>query len=488
MNSPLYISILLFLNFFPLLSYSQIAENITVVRPKEISDVLVNPGIGFTTFQRFNGDDLNPGRGWTEGFPIAYQEFDGSLENKDHPQTSIAYWRVYWRYLEPEQGNYRWDLIDQAIDSAMSRGQRMMLRVAPYGNGVVKEKDVPDWYRKIVGDNTDWEYNNPVNMWLVDPEDPRYVEHFGGLISEIGKHYDGHPGLEAVDLSIVGAWGEGAGSELLSERTYQGLINAYTDNFKRTPIIVLLMDEKTNGYARAQRDVGWRVDCIGDLGFWADEQNGWTHMYDFYPQSIINYGVSEDWRKSPVSLEICGTFLTWKEVHGYNEEQVKYIFDQTLKWHISSFNAKSSPVPPEWQPLVDEWLKKMGYRFVLRKFSYPSEVRGGDFLAFESWWENKGVAPCYTRYPLAVRLQNKNDSHVFLTVADIRTWLPGDVVFNDKIHLPKNIDSGKYRVQIALANNSSEMTVPVEGKIKLAIEGLTEDGWYDLGEIKIINE
>jgi len=33
-----------------------------IVRPKEIHDVLVNPGIGFTTFQRFNGDDLNPGR------------------------------------------------------------------------------------------------------------------------------------------------------------------------------------------------------------------------------------------------------------------------------------------------------------------------------------------------------------------------------------------------------------------------------------------
>jgi len=29
--------------------------------PKEIFDVLNNPGIGFMTFQRFNGDDLNSG-------------------------------------------------------------------------------------------------------------------------------------------------------------------------------------------------------------------------------------------------------------------------------------------------------------------------------------------------------------------------------------------------------------------------------------------
>lgn len=54
-----------------------------IVRPKEIDDVLTNPGMGFTTFQRFNGDELNSGVRWTEGFPIAYQEFKGSLKNKN---------------------------------------------------------------------------------------------------------------------------------------------------------------------------------------------------------------------------------------------------------------------------------------------------------------------------------------------------------------------------------------------------------------------
>jgi hypothetical protein len=33
----------------------------TAIHPKVISDVLVNPGIGFMTFQRFNGDSLNQG-------------------------------------------------------------------------------------------------------------------------------------------------------------------------------------------------------------------------------------------------------------------------------------------------------------------------------------------------------------------------------------------------------------------------------------------
>jgi len=55
-----------------------------------------------------------------------------------------------------------------------------------------------------------------------------------------------------------------------------------------------LMDKETNMYANFQIPVGWRVDCIGDIGFWADDQNGWSHMYDFYPQEIINAGVKND--------------------------------------------------------------------------------------------------------------------------------------------------------------------------------------------------
>ncbi len=105
-----------------------------VVKPAEIHDVLNNPGIGFTTFQRFNGDELNEGNGWTEGFPIVYQDFDGDLTNKNYPQTSIAYFRVYWRYLEPEPGQYNWPMIDKALRTAAERGQTLMLRIPPYGD------------------------------------------------------------------------------------------------------------------------------------------------------------------------------------------------------------------------------------------------------------------------------------------------------------------------------------------------------------------
>jgi hypothetical protein len=391
-NSTLHFKIFYLVIFLvwhmPFYSISQNSVKQVVIRPQEIDDVLLNPGMGFMTFQRFNGDTLNPGIGWTEGYPIEYQTFNGDITNKNYPSTTIAYWRVCWKFMEPEMKNYRWDMLDKALEVARSRGQTLIFRIAPYQGSV----DVPDWYREIVGPQMKWENSD---KWKIDHEDPRYVEYFGGMIRSLGERYDGHPDLEAVDLSIVGSCGEGGGLHTLSKITREALIDAYTESFRKTPLITLLTrGTEANMYANSKIHVGWRVDCIGDLGFWATEERDWNHMFDYYPIQMIKSNFQDSWKHSPVSFEICGTFLRWRDREGYGREEVKYIFDQTLKWHISSFNAKSSPVPEEWEDLVEDWLKKMGYRYVLRTFSYPEEVHRNGKLSYASWWENKGVAPC----------------------------------------------------------------------------------------------
>ncbi len=446
------------------------ATEIVTIRPTEIPDVLVNPGIGFTTFQRFNGDRLNDGLGWTEGFPIEYQPFTGTLTNKDHPLTSIAYFRVYWKFVEPEQGAYRWDLFDKALATARARGQSLMLRIAPYGTG--PEKDVPAWYRKLVT-GTEWEKKVPVEKWQVHPENPLYLKHYGKLIKELGARYDGHPDLELVDVSIVGAWGEGAGSEELTENTLKGLLDCYLDSFPQTPLVLQLKDERATRYALSKRPVGWRVDCLGDMGGFSKT---WSHMNDFYPQELIRTGMQEAWRTAPVTMEVCWVMQYWKN-QGWD---IDHIIDESLKWHISSFNAKSSAVPAGWWPQVNRWLTRMGYRFVLRKFTYPALVEIPGKLAFTSWWDNKGVAPCYRNFPLALRLKGADKAAVLTTDADITKWLPGDNLFDSSLTLPAGLPAGKYQLQLALLDPHTK-----QPKVKLAIEGRGDDGWYDLGKIEV---
>lgn len=456
------------------------AQKILTVKPHEIDDVLTNPGMGFMTFQRFNGDELNEGIGWTEGFPIEYQEFDGNIEMEEHPFTSIAYFRIYWRFLEPEEGQYQWEHFDKALKTARERKQQLLIRVAPYGTDL-PEKDVPDWFRVMVGDQ--YKNQSVVKHWQVDHENPLYIEHFGNLIREMGKRYDGHPDLDAVDLSIIGAWGEGEYTNLLSEETMKALVDIYVESFKHTPLIMQLSDLPSNQYGLSIANVGWRVDCLGDLGIWAEEQDGFNHMHDKYPQDIIRFGMQDAWKKAPVSLEVCSTIKGWKEKLGYDMDDVRYIIDESLKWHISSFNNKSSGIPAEWWPEINRWLKKMGYRFVLRKLTYPQSVSPNERLSFTTWWDNKGVAPCYKDYPLAFRLKKENDSHVLITEADIRDWLPGDNLYDDAVFIPPNISPGEYDLQIGIIDRRNSEPV-----IQLAIEGKDQDGWYTLGKIKIVHE
>ncbi len=460
----------------PARSYEQIedfaAQGIVRVIPKEIDSVLTNPGIGFTTFQRFNGDTLNNGLQWTEGKPIVYQPFKGSLANKGYPLTTIAYFRLYWRFLEPEKGTFNWGLIDQALRIAHERGQTLMLRVAPYGEGSSRENDVPDWYRAMVGPKNEWFTDSA--GWRVDPEDARYAKYYGGMIAALGEHYDGHPDLEAIDLSIVGFWGEGRGAALLSQPAREALVDAYTDHFKKTPLIALLTDKKTETYALSKAPIGWRIDCLGDLGGF---DKNWSHMYDYYPQGIINFGMQDAWKKGPVSLEVCWVMQKWKD-EGWD---INYIIDQSLKWHISSFNAKSSAVPKVWASQVNRWLNAMGYRFVLRKFTYPKEIQKGQNLSFTSWWENKGVAPLYKKeYCLAIRLYNNKHSIVRATDADINAWMPGDNLYDGTINLPYDIPAGEYSIEAGIVDRQTN-----EPKIKLAIAGRTNDGWYRLGTITV---
>lgn len=474
--------------------YAQEKSVLIKVKPKEIQDVLTNPGIGFTTFQRFNGDTLNSGDRWTEGLPIVYQNFDGDLNNKNYPQTTIAYFRVDWSFMEPEKEQYNWSMIDKALRTAAERGQTLMLRIAPYEAGV---KDVPSWYRTMVGK----EDKSRSAKWRIDPEDPRYVQYFGGFIKALGQRYDGHPDLESVDVSIVGYWGEGDGSHLLSDHTRLALLNCYLDNFKKTPLTfqplngdapdpgVLVKgtpiaaswpDGRNNGTGPQMRYLGYRMDCLGDMttDLWPEKH--WSHMTDIYPRDIVKSGMSEVWKKSPVTMEICYTFLHWLKTLKYDEKTVDYIFGEALKWHITSFNAKSCEVPKVWSPLVDKWLNKMGYRFVLRKFEYPSFVTRQGQLPFTSLWENIGVAPIYKDYKFAIRLKNSQRILVLPTCAELLNWLPGDIVDEETLYIPLDMPLGSYQLEVGIVS-----PVSYEPRVKLAISGRTDDGWYPVGNIEV---
>src|ERR1700730_17763233 len=107
-------------------------RNVVVVDPKEIQDVLVNPGMGITTFQRFNGQAPNPPMKWSEAGPV--KKLPQAAAKPDFPEASVSYCRWYWNVLEPEPGKFNWELVDLAIEEARGHGQKLAIRLMPYSN------------------------------------------------------------------------------------------------------------------------------------------------------------------------------------------------------------------------------------------------------------------------------------------------------------------------------------------------------------------
>lgn len=441
-----------------------------VIRPVEIQDVLVNPGMGIETFQRFQGQALYPTQRWSEVGPES--KVADASPAPDFPASSVAYVRWFWSQLEPAPGKYRWEIIDTALDEARRHHQKLDLRMMPYDN----RNPLPEWYRNSGARRANQPPDKDGAIWSPDASDPRYAGQWNALVRAAGARYDGHPWLDAVDISTVGYWGEGWGPYLPDWATQKALIDVYFEAFPRTPLLVNFDALPALKYA-AERGAGWRLDCWGDLGGQVDKS--FSHMLDRYPQQVVRAGIQNVWQRSPVSLETCGTPGSWKQ-RGYGVRELRYIFDQAIRWHVSTVNTKSTPLPPEWKGEFEEFQKRIGYRFILRRLEYPGAVRAGQMAAVHMWWLNAGCAPVYGDYALAVELRSSASHAVIRTAAEVKSWLPGDAVFDSSIYVPDSLPAGDYRFRVALVDARTG-----EPAIRLAIEGRQADGWYDLGAIHV---
>jgi len=323
--------------------------------------------------------------------------------------------------------------------------------------------------------------------WVCDCNDPRYAEYFGRFIRAAGERYNGHPDIESVDMAMIGPWGEGAQAKHLKEPAARALCDAYIEAFPDTTLLAMLGDRQTNGYILSRVNAGYRADCIGDLRSAAGarfrstkadplDDRSFCHMLDRYPQQISAFGVQDCWKTAPVSFEACGVMNNWFD----RGNDLDYIIEESLKWHISSFNGKSNTVPEEWADKTQDWIDRMGYRIGLRRIDYARAVKPGGAFTFDTWWQNTGCAPCYKKYPLAFKLSGDKTEYTYKTNADITQWLPGDALYDGRFYIPWDLPCGEYNLRLAFLDLQK-----MAPKLRLSMEGRCDDGWYDIGPVTV---
>lgn len=498
--------LLLFFAVLPLTN-TAFAQEVTIkTAPTVIDDVLINPDIGITDHQSFNihGDPW-----WNK---------------PSHPKTSVVYFRWYWEELEPQPGKYNFKLIDNTINQAAALGKKTVIRFMtmagknevyynPSPNAGKKILGVPCWIKKQIDDNTTGETCENDNNFVVDYKNPILKKNLRRFIKAMGERYNNNNNILRLDVGLIGTWGEW---NLASQMGYQQptlghhgyntkdlipYIKLMQKTFpnKQLSIDLTSTDDEITGYATA-RGIGWRADCIGD---W---QPGWNHMEDGYPntiQHILGNGYTNNshadpdflnrWKQAPVDFEVCQNLDYWAQNDTiYTIENVKKTFDFALDSHASLFNLKSGNVPIIYKDLVNDFIKKLGYRFEISSVEISSRFKPASPITIASTWRNTGVAPSYNNYPVVWRLRN-NDDHIvtyFATDNDIRTWLPASTRDSDApkynqvntFNLPSDIKPGNYKLDVALVEPSS-----TTAKVKLGIDGITNDNWYYIDTININN-
>lgn len=133
--------------------------------------------------------------------------------------------------------------------------------------------------------------------------------------------------------------------------------------------------------------------------------------------------------------------------------------------------------------LTGELLNRCGYWYFLKSVTLPRQWTIGQTHTMTMVWENRGVAPAYHDYTLAVRFKGSGTLIKKLDAGN-RKWLPSSAVSMDyQIRTPRNLPLGRHTIKVKLQ-------VPqTDEDVRLALSKTLMDlaGYYRIAEIEVIN-
>ena len=448
------------------------------VKPEETNEILANPGMGWETFHRTAKEDKNL-PAWI-------------------PST-VHYARWGWKTLEPEKSKIDYEFLDGVLKETREARQTLAFRVMCCSTSPNRPYH-PQWLKDIGGRIIRTQRRDGPAVEVPDLDDPIILEAHLDFIKRLGARYDGHPDIDHVDLGSVGWWGEwhmsgSANVKMPTPENQKKIVDAHLAAFGKTPLVMLIGGGDMLKYAAAN-GTGWRADCLGDMGGFS---RNWCHMRMAYPTMLPKADAVDTWKTSPVAWETCWDMRKWVN-EGWS---LRFIFNYALALHGSVINNKSAPLP-EGENVrleVERFLRRLGYRLVLRELRHPKRAKAGENLELAMTWQNVGSAPCYKPYRLAYRLGNDDGQPTILvSKIAVNRWMPGSIELftddffkepadlppgdpvpvQDSVVLPRDLALGTYDLSLAIVGDDSRTPV-----VQLGITGGDPDGWYPLSKVAV---
>jgi hypothetical protein len=343
----------------------------------------------------------------------------------------------------------------------------------------------------------------PADLHAFDYDSPAFQERLRRLVAKLGQAWDEDPRIFAVQMGLIGYWGEHHNPAPTAEQR-RLLTEAFQKAFKHKPVLV-----RHNDPEFMQAGFGIYYDTFANISReppdGPKDQFPWqaTHVYrDIWKRAPIEGEVEYNWQQQRESAKPTKTFgLTPDEtmkVPAYR----RYMIDIIRRYHASYLGWINNYDDANREVLAGaaELQKAFGYRFVLDAASYLLAVQPGKTLTVKLTVRNTGSAPFYLDWPVAVGLLDpatrKPVWSAPLAGVDIRQWLPGEdwdtTAFGyrrpavphhneGQATLPADLKPGKYLLALAILDRQGGMMPSA----RFAIEHYFRGGWHPLGFIGI---
>ena len=434
-------------------------DSLVEVQPKNTDEALINPGMGWVCFHYSN-------RLWAYG---SRTEPGDTLDW--FPGASVVYFRLPWCYLEPEEGTYRWDLIDSFAQPWVAQGKRIALRVTACENRF--RYATPEWVQKAGAKGLDYRFStigkpSDETLWEPDYLDPVFLEKLDRFLAAMAKRYNGNPSVAFIDIGTFGMWGEGhtGGTSKLSQEETDKRVKIQVDLYtKHFPGTQLCISDDVAGSSRAgdhfpstdyalSKGVTLRDDSI----LVQKAPHPWYHAgmaQQFWPTLPViieheHYGLSKDrnaWNPA----------LLLESVEQYHASYM------SIHWWPDVFLKENADV-------VAKINKRLGYRLELREVKFPKQIHIGEPFAVDTTWANVGVAPCYAGGNVAYTLKNSAGKIV---------WVRSDEMFD--VGMLPVAATGAVRVVPRTSTCTVGIVTPIPVINDGVVKYLRETGDYPFG-------
>ncbi|OUN78958.1 DUF4832 domain-containing protein [Alistipes sp. An54] len=428
----------------------------------------------------------NPMKGFREFFGPG---IDKKRDEYPYPYGSLIKEYMQWNMMENVESdgvdkviaysNHRWEGVEDINVKVVPRP--FIVWMEAYEGGVEKNTytDNPDdlngWHwpsdfpREVRSDDD----NTPSTGGYFDPT---FQDRIKKLIVKLGEAWDNDPRVAYVEMGLIGEWGEHHDPNIttywqphsqsfhVANRTWipgieKVLGDAFKEAFKNKKVMIryayefedydfgiywdswAIEEEEERGYnAMMRRGDYWRTQPVGGEITW-----GWGDLYNKGYRSMEDCLANTETRTKVINQI--------RALHGNHLGGVTWANFQDPIFQINA-------------ALVQ---KVLGYRFVIKEFSYPTRIEKGKPFDIRLKVVNTGSSPFYYDWPVEIALLNASSHRkVWSTTLDdvhISQWMPGDDWdANNSVYripaqenevtatltLDKDLDPEKYIISVAV--------------------------------------